>query len=470
MKITNNFRMNSGKRATGKISYADVSDARNILPLNAKMLAWGIFLFFFIENGTLGILPKQFYFVYRNMRISDFLLYGMAIYSLFKTKEFPELYKSRAMIIPKLILGYLGVQFIVSAILYEYNIVELFFRLKGTWMCFLVFPFLLLLKRKGLGYLIKLMLPVTIVSNVLYILSALTGVAFMPDIGISEQSLPGGLKVFRVFGGTFFGEFFFLGFVYYWITKKFKVYQLFLAILFIVPHILAFGRAAWINFALTIVVMLLWYSMRKREFRLAFRQIVLVVIFGIALVYAFTKLVPQSDYLLDAIEARVMQGQDDFKYKEGTIGSRLANIGALLDLWQNSNIFFGIGMHPMWVIKATTVEENIYAWGFSDIGWASVLAAYGIVGFAMAVVFQIYYFINAIRLVKISPYADLLVFFVLVFLSRLFFDSVINYSYKGLTVGLWGFGASSFFIAALIYKYEHPHEEYGMQKPTQKTF
>ncbi|MBE2225837.1 MAG: O-antigen ligase family protein [Ignavibacteria bacterium] len=350
----------------------------------------------------------------------------------------------------------------MSSILYDYNFIEFFFRLKGMWMCFLLFPFLLLIQRRGLGYLIKLILPVAIVSNILYIMSAVTGIAFLPDIGISEQNLPGGLKVFRVYGGTFYGELFFLGFIYTWITKKFRLYQLFLAIIFIFPHILAFGRSAWVYFALTIVIMMIWYAIKKREFRMAFRQIVVVTILAIALIYAFIKFIPQSDYLIQAIEARVLQGQEDMKFKEGTYGSRLANIGALLTLWQNSNIFVGIGMHPLWVVKPMTVEENIYAWGFSDVGWASVLTAYGLIGFILAVIYQIYYIITSLKLLKLSPYNDLLIFFVLVFFSRLFFDSVINYSYQGLSVGLWGFWSTTFYLAALTYKYEYPNKEYNL--------
>ncbi len=460
VKLANNFRVNARKAALEGKTFTDVLYQKNYLTLNAKLLAWGIFLIFFIENGTLGLIPKQFYFVYRNMRISDFLLYFLAIYSLYDLKEFSKLYHSRALIIPKLILLYLLFQFIMSSILYDYNIIEFFFRLKGMWMCFLVFPFLLLIKRRALGYLIKIFLPVAIVSNVLYIMSAVTGIAFLPDIGIAEQNLPGGLKVFRVYGGTFYGELFFLGFVYNWITRKFKFYQLFLAILFIVPHILAFGRSAWVNFALTIAIMMVWYAIKKREFRLAFRQIIIVSILGIALVYSFIKLVPESDYLVTAIEARISQGQDDIKFKEGTYGSRLASIGALITLWQNGNIFFGIGMHPLWVVKPVTVEENIYAWGFSDVGWASVLAAYGLVGFLLAVIYQIYYFVVSIKVVKKSKYNDILVFFALVFLSRLFFDSVINAAYVGLSVGLWGFWSTAIFLSALTYKMEYPNEEY----------
>jgi len=462
VKLANNFRISSGRKNTGSFSFSEVLEERNYLTLNAKLLAWGIFLIFFIENGTLGLIPKQFYFVYRNMRVSDFLLYGLTVYSLYNVKEFRYLYSSRAMLIPKLLLLYFLFQFIVSSMMYDYNFIELFFRLKGIWMCFLLLPFLLLIKRRALGYLVKIMLPVAIVSNVLYILSAITGIAFLPEIGIAEQNLPGGLKVFRVYGGTFYGELFFLGFIYQWMTKRFRVYQLFLTILFIIPHILAFGRSAWLYFAITIVIMVIWYTLKKRAFKFAFRQVIIFSVLIGGLGYAFTRFLPQSDYYVEAIGARVEQGQDDYKYKEGTYGTRLANIEALLLLWQNSNIFIGIGMHPLWVVKPETVEENIYAWGFSDVGWASVLAAYGLIGFILAVLFQVYYFILSLKVLKKSVYNDLLVFFVLVFLSRLFFDTVINISYSGLSVGLWGFFSSTFYIAALVFKYENLEKKYEL--------
>lgn len=465
VRTGNNLRLKSGRFSKktfleNEKSYAEALFESKYVTLNAKLLAWGIFLFFFIENGTLGLIPKQFYFVYRNMRISDFLLYGLTVYSIYNSKEFYKYFNSRVLIIPKLILLYFFFQFILSSILYGYNAFEFFFRLKGIWMCFLVFPFLLLIKRRGLGYLIKLFLPVAIISNILYIMTAVTGIAFLPDVGMSEQNLPGGLKVLRVYGGTFYGELFFLGFIYYWITKKFRFYQLGLVILFIFPHILAFGRSAWVFFTLTIFIMMTWYAIKKKEFRMAFRQIILVSGLIIALFYAFTKFIPESEYLIDAVEARVLQGQDDLKYKEGTFGTRLANISALLTLWQNNNIFVGIGMHPLWVVKPETAEELIYIWGFSDIGWASVLAAYGLIGFLLAISYQIYFFIISFKIVKNTINNDLLVFFALVFLSRLFFDSVINASYVGLSVGLWGFWSTAFYVSVLTFKYENINEEY----------
>jgi len=462
VRLANNFRVTAGKKPDCNPTFSKILEERNYLTLNAKLLAWGIFLIFFFENGTLGLIPKQFYFVYRNMRISDFLLYALTAYSLFNVKEFSKYYHSRALLLPKILLVYFLFQFVVSSIMYDYNFIELFFRLKGIWMCFLIFPFLLLIKRRALGYLIKIMLPVAIVSNFLYILSAITGVAFLPDIGISEQNLEGGLKVFRVYGGTFYGELFFLGFIYQWMTKKFRVYQLFLAILFIIPHILAFGRSAWVYFALTIILMLIWYAVKQKEFRVALRQIIIVTVLLSALLYTFTRFLPQSDYLIDALEARVAQGQEDYKYKEGTYGTRLANIAALITLWQSSNIFIGIGMHPLWVVRPETVEETIYAWGFSDVGWASVLTAYGLIGFLLAVLFQIYYLVLCLKIMKNSMHNDLLVFFVIVYFSRLIFDTFVNYSYSGLSVGLWGFFSSTFYIAALVYKYENIKDRYEL--------
>jgi hypothetical protein len=462
VRLANNFRIRANKKANEGASFSDILIQKNYLTLNAKILAWGIFLIFFVENGTLGLIPKNFYFVYRSIRISDLLLYGLTLYSLFNMKEFVTLYKSRVMILPKLILLYLLFQFIVSSILYDYNIFEFFFRLKGMWMCFMVFPFLLLLKRRALGYLVKLILPVAIVSNILYIMSAVTGIAFLPDIGISEQDLPGGLKVFRVYGGTFYGELFFLGFIYNWMTKKFRVYQFILAILFIIPHILAFGRSAWIYFTITIAMMLIWYALKKKELQIAIRQVFMMSLLIGGLIYAFIQYVPSSDYFFEAIGARVEQGQDNYKYSEGTYGSRLANIEALLTLWSNSNIFFGIGMHPLWVVRPETVEDTIYIWGFSDIGWASVLTAYGLVGFILALLYQIYNFILCLKILRRSVYSDLLLFFVFMFLSRLFFDSVINYSYMGLSVGLWGFWSTTFYVAALTYKFEYPNDEFNI--------
>src|SRR5205814_7430741 len=102
LKISNTLRYRNNVK-NNTVRSEDASSGKSIryekVALNAKLLAWGIFLIFFIENGTIGLLPKQAYFVYRNVRISDLLLYFLAVYSLFNTKEFAELYKSRNLII-----------------------------------------------------------------------------------------------------------------------------------------------------------------------------------------------------------------------------------------------------------------------------------------------------------------------------------------------------------------------------------
>lgn len=452
-RIANNFKVRHRPRQNPNQSFGEILKDNKLLPINAKFLAWGIFLIFFIENGTLGLLPKEFYFVYRNIRVSDFLLYGLTLYALFNVREFAELYKSKDIILVKILILYLIIQFVSSTILYQQNLLEYFFRLKGVWMSLLIFPYLLLLKRNALPFLIRLILPVAIVSNILYILSALTGVAFLPNIDVVKSTLPGGLKVYRVFGGTFYGELFFLGYIYLWITGKFKVHQVFLAILFITPHILAFGRSAWLFFAFTIFVLLVWNSMKNQGVKVILKQAAIVIIFGIIFIYVFLKFIPESDSVTEAISARVEQGQDDFQFKEGTYGTRLANIDALLGLWQRSSILFGIGMHPMWVIKPMTVEENIYAWGFSDVRWASILAAYGIIGFILAILFQVYYTYKSIFVLRKSDNNSIYTLFILVLLATLLFDSTFNYAYNLFTLRLWGLSDSfAMFLAVLTYK------------------
>jgi hypothetical protein len=169
--------------------------------------------------------------------------------------------------------------------------------------------------------------------------------------------------------------------------------------------------------------------------------------------YAFAQFLPESDRLAESIEARVIQGQEDVENKSGTYGTRLANIAALVGLWQKSNLFFGIGMHPMWVIKPTTTEELIYIWGFSDVRWASVLAAYGLVGFLIAIAFQIYYIYKSVYILKKTKSNSVFTFLVLLLLAYLLFDSFINYSYNLFSVRLWGISDTfSFFIASIIFK------------------
>lgn len=443
-----------------KFNIRPITETKEVVSQKAKILAWAIFLIFFFESGTLGLIPKQLYMIYRNMRISDILIYSCIIYSLFNIKEFEYLFKSKTLIISKLLIIYLSCVFIGSVIFYGQNPIEYFFRLKGVWSSAMIFPFLLLIHRNGFNYFIKLVFPVAVVSNILYILSAVTGVAFMPGLEIVKQTLPGGMQVNRVFGGTFFGEYFFLGFIYNWVTKKFKPYQLILAVLFVTPHILAFGRSAWANLSFIIVFIVFWNLLRKKNFKIIFRQAVLLIILLIVIIYGFMKFIPQSDFLLEAIGARVSQGEEDMKYTEGTYGSRITNTQALIDLWKNTNILFGIGMHPMWVIKAETVEENIYAWGFNDIRWPAILAAYGLVGFLLSIVFQIYYFVVSLKILKNNKEIDICTFFIILLCAGLFFDTVFNFSIVMVSTTLSGILINlTLAIAMVTYKYEqlkHP--------------
>ena len=142
VRIANNYRIRGGGKKPAQPTYAEVLEKMNILPAKAKFMAWCIFLIFFVENGTLGLLPKSYYFVYRNMRVSDILIYGLTVYSLMNAKEFIELYKSKSILIVKIILIYFFIQFIVSTMLYQQNAVEYFFRLKGVWSSLLIFPYL----------------------------------------------------------------------------------------------------------------------------------------------------------------------------------------------------------------------------------------------------------------------------------------------------------------------------------------
>jgi hypothetical protein len=306
-------------------------------------------------------------------------------------------------------------------------------------MSFLVFPFLLLLKREGLGYLAKIILPFAVISNIFYILSATSGVTLMPDTDIVQQDLPGGLKVYRVFGGTFFGEVFMLGIIFYWNEYRFKLLYVPFVILFGLPHLLAFGRGAWISFALTIFFIIIWSSIRKHNLKTFIRQVVTIMVTVSVFAYVYNQFVPRSEELTEAIEARIQQGQEDYRYGEGTYGTRMANIQALLNLWL-TNPIFGIGMHPMWVIKPVTTEENIYSWGFSDVRWASVLAAYGAIGFLFAILFQLFYVIFSFRLLREIRTIDISYFFLLIFLTGMLRDTIISYSFILTTVNLFALG------------------------------
>ena len=452
-RTANNFRIRqNGKRLDGK-TFRDVLEEKQILDNKTKFIAWCIFLFFFIETGTLGLVPKNYYFVYRNMRLSDFIMYFLIIYSFFNIKDFIKLYQSKTILIVKIFFLYLIFQFIISVILYEQNFIEYFFRLKSLWTSFLIFPFMLLINRKGLPYLAKIIFPIAVISNVLYILTYITGVSLMPDISIEKQNLPGGMQVNRIFGGTFFGELFFFWYLFEWITNKVRPIQLFFAVLFITPHILSFGRAGWAFIAFNILVMFIWNFLKQREFKILLRQGIVLAIFVGVVIYSILKFVPDSDVLTEAIEARVMQGQENIENKTGTYGTRLANSAGLIELWLKSNILFGIGMHPMIVLKPTTSEELLYVWGFSDVRWSSLLAAYGLVGFLLAVIFQIYYVQKSIVVLKRSRNYSIHTYFVIILLVNLLFDTLLNYTYNLVSFRLWGLNSAlALYIANLTYK------------------
>lgn len=426
------------------------------LNLKARVVAVSIFLYYFIENGTLGLFPAKFYTVYRSIRISDLILYALIAYSIYCWKEYQDLIKSKAFLLIKMLLAYLVFEFIISYFRYGFNPLEYFFRLKGVWTSFLVFPFMLLLKRGGFKFLIKLIFPVAVISNVLYLLTALTGIPFLPDVSIIRQRLPGDIEVFRVFGGTFYGELFFLGIVYYWITKRFRLWQIGFVILFLFPHVLAFGRLAWFGFAFTIILMIFLNSLNKRNYKILFRQAIIIFISGFILIFAFIKLMPESDFYVDALNARIFQAEDDVKYSEGTYGTRvIMQNSALVSLWQKSNIFIGVGMHPMWVVGPDSKEEMIYYSAFCDVTWPGVLAAYGLIGVALALAIQFYYMFLAYKVIKVSKEITIYTFIITCLLAKLFFDFTVGFSYILFSVGLWGlFQMLNVYIPVLIYCYE----------------
>ncbi len=427
-----------------------------VVNLRARVLGICIFLYYFIEQGTMGLVPQKFYMVYRSVRISDLLLYGMVGYSIMCYSEYKDLIKSKSFLVIKILLSYLIFEFAVSAFRYGFSPIEYFFRLKGVWTSFLVFPYLLLLKRGGFGFLVKLIFPLAVISNLLYLITALTGIPFLPDVSIIKQKLPGDIEVYRVFGGTFFGEFFFLGIVYFWVTKRFRAWQMGLLALFIFPHILAFGRLAWISFAFTILMMILLNSLNKKNYNVLFRQAVLLVVMGIGIMFAFIKFIPESDFYIDALNARIFQGQEDVKYGEGTYGTRvIMQNSSLVSLWLNSDFFIGVGMHPMWVIGPESKEEMVYYGAFCDVSWPGTLAAYGIIGFALAFFIQFYYAFLAFKIIKNSKSVTFYTFMLTLLFSKLAFDSTVGFSYVFLTTGLWGlFNMLNIYIPMLVYTYE----------------
>lgn len=427
-----------------------------VASLKGRAVALAIFLYFFIESGTLGLLPEKWYMIHRNVRISDLILYALIGYSIFSFREYYHLFKSRSFLITKVLLFYLLFEFVISAIEYKFFIPEYIFRLKGLWSSFLVLPYMLLYKRGGFGFLIKLIFPVAIISNVLYILTAITGIAFLPDVSVMTQTLPGDITVYRVFGGTFFGEFFFMGFLYMWITRKFRWWQLFLVVLFIMPQVLAFGRTSWAFFIFCILAFVVINALRKRAFKVLIRQALVFALLGVTFVFCFIKFIPESDYYADAVVARLTQGRDDVQYSEGSYGTRiLFQNAALVKLWMNSNWLIGVGMHPMWVVRAESYEEQVYYNAFCDVTWPATLAAYGLIGFVLSIIFQFYYIITTWKIIKRTREINLQTYFLTYVFAKLLFDTFVNYTYTFISFGLWGlFPVMNFFVAVIVYNYE----------------
>ncbi|HJY64895.1 MAG TPA: hypothetical protein VJ455_12120 [Ignavibacteria bacterium] len=263
------------------------------------------------------------------------------------------------------------------------------------------------------------------------------------------------MEVYRVYGGTFFGELFFLGMVYYWITKRFKVWHLFPVVLFIIPHILAFGRIAWAYFVFTIIIMVVINSVKKKLFRILVRHTIILIVLLVAVVYGFLKFIPESDYYVSALESRLTQGQEDVTYSEGTYGTRtdLQN-NSLMRLWSKSNLFLGIGMHPMWVESPQSYEEYLYYIAFCDAGYMAVIAAYGLIGIFLAVIFQIQYIFVSFKLLRKITDGTINGFFITVLFAKLLFDTLICFSFVLVSFNLWGLSYIYLYIPFFVYVYE----------------
>ncbi|HEY3250082.1 MAG TPA: hypothetical protein VGK25_03085, partial [Ignavibacteria bacterium] len=170
----------------------------------------------------------------------------------------------------------------------------------------------------------------------------------------------------------------------------------------------------------------------------------------------------------EAIGARIQQGQDDLKYGEGTYGTRAANLNALLELWA-ANPVIGIGIHPFWLISPLTTEEAIYAWGFSDIKWAGLLAAYGTIGFLLAILFQIIFIYLCFKLLRKIKLSDINYFFLLFFLLNMLRDTLLGFDYNLITVSIYGLGSiNAFFVANLVYLYEKNIKPVDNKTPQEK--
>jgi hypothetical protein len=187
-----------------------------------------------------------------------------------------------------------------------------------------------------------------------------------------------------------------------------------------------------------------------------FRQAAIVILLLGALVFSFIKFIPESDFYIEALGARFLQGKEDVRYNEGTYGERGIQNNVLVKLWLNNNPIIGVGMHPMWVYRPESLEEARYYAAFSDVYWPSVLAAYGAIGLLLAVIFQFYYLRKSYKLIMKSNKTDVYIFLLTFLFSKLLFDTTFGFWNIFTSVGLMGLGAIlSFGIANFVYCYEY---------------
>jgi hypothetical protein len=99
----------------------------------------------------------------------------------------------------------------------------------------------------------------------------------------------------------------------------------------------------WAAFAFTIFIMILLNTLHKRNFRILFKQAFVIIVLTLTVIISFVKFIPESDFYIDAIKARLRQGQDDVKYSEGTYGTRvITQNSALIKLWRENDIILGV--------------------------------------------------------------------------------------------------------------------------------
>ena len=229
----------------------------------------------------------------------------------------------------------------------------------------------------------------------------------------------------------------------------------------IIPQILTFGRATWASIIFAVFAMIIFNIWKKKDIKVLFRQILIILVLLSTLVFCFLKFVPNSDFYVQAIGARLMQGRDEVKYDEGSFGERTVfDNEILLRLWSKSNLFFGIGMNPFWINNQESREERIIYIALCDVFWPGILAVYGMVGLAIALFFQFYYIKLSFKLIKNSKYANVLTFILITMFTKMTFDTFITYSYVFTSIGILGLGTvMSFMVAIAVFCNEKQKNE-----------